>query len=160
LTRFTVLVVVLALGISGCSKSHPIDKVTHVADSDPRMNAAIDKAKSTVNTFIVHLKSPKPGETGFAIKTMFTEGAQKEHMWLSPVTFDGKNFQGIINNDPEAVTNVKIGQRVTVSPASISDWMYLDNRKLVGGYTLRVLRDMSSPAERAEFDKSVPFIIE
>jgi Uncharacterized protein conserved in bacteria (DUF2314) len=38
--------------------------------------------------------------------------------------------------------------------------MYLDNRKLVGSYTLRVLRDMSSPAERAEFDKNVPFVIE
>jgi hypothetical protein len=38
--------------------------------------------------------------------------------------------------------------------------MYVENRKLVGGETLRVLRDTATPAERADFDKSVPFSIE
>ena len=38
--------------------------------------------------------------------------------------------------------------------------MYVENRKLVGGYTLRVLRDAVTAAERAEFDKSVPFVVE
>ena len=160
MTRFAVFLAVLVLGLSGCAKKHPADKVTYVPDTDPRMNAAIDKAKSTVNTFITHLKSPKQGETGFAIKTPFIDGEHKEHMWLAPVTFDGTNFQGTINNEPEAVRNVKLGQKVTVSPANLSDWLYLENRKLVGGQTLRVLRDGLSPAEQAEFDKSVPFRIE
>ena len=38
--------------------------------------------------------------------------------------------------------------------------MYVDHGKLVGGYTLRVLRDGLSPAERAEFDRSIPFKID
>jgi hypothetical protein len=38
--------------------------------------------------------------------------------------------------------------------------MYIDDGKLVGGETLRVLRATLSPTERADFDKSVPFVVE
>jgi uncharacterized protein YegJ (DUF2314 family) len=81
-------------------------------------------------------------------------------MWLAPVSFTGAQFVGTVNNEPEKVKNVKNGQRVSVEPTKISDWMFVDNGKLVGGYTLRVLRDSASASERANFDKSVPFIIE
>jgi uncharacterized protein YegJ (DUF2314 family) len=53
-----------------------------------------------------------------------------------------------------------MGQKVSVEPAKISDWMFVEDRKLVGGYTIRVLRDSVPASERAEFDKSVPFVIE
>jgi uncharacterized protein YegJ (DUF2314 family) len=38
--------------------------------------------------------------------------------------------------------------------------MFVENRKLVGGHTLRVLRDAMPADERAEFDKSVPFQVD
>jgi uncharacterized protein YegJ (DUF2314 family) len=76
------------------------------------------------------------------------------------VTFDGKNFVGEINNEPEKVTNVKLGDKATIPKAEISDWMYLENGRLVGGETMRVLRDSLSPAEREQFDQSVPFKME
>jgi uncharacterized protein YegJ (DUF2314 family) len=58
-------------------------------------------------------------------------------MWLTPVSFDGTTFHGTVNNEPEKVKTVRMGQKVTVAPSEISDWMYVENRKLVGGYTLR-----------------------
>jgi uncharacterized protein YegJ (DUF2314 family) len=81
-------------------------------------------------------------------------------MWLTSVTFDGRKFHGTVNNDPEMVSNVKIGDKVSVESSKISDWMFVENGKLVGGYTLRVLRDSLSASERADFDKSVPFTID
>jgi uncharacterized protein YegJ (DUF2314 family) len=38
--------------------------------------------------------------------------------------------------------------------------MFVENGKLVEGYTLRVLRDSMSASERADFDKSVPFKVD
>ena len=73
--------------------------------------------------------------------------------------YGGKVFRGKINNDPELVKNVKIGQSITVEPKQISDWMYINQGKLVGGTTVRVLRDNLSPSERKGFDESVPFKI-
>lgn len=154
------LVALVALALAGCGKKHPADKVTYVADDDPRMNAAMDKARSTVRTFTAALQSPKAGQSAFSIKMEFTDGGNTEHMWLTPVTYDGTKFTGTVNNEPEKVKSVKMGQEVTVASDKISDWMYIENRKLVGGETLRVLRDALTPAERADFDKSVPFVVE
>ena len=157
--RTFAVVAILALCLA-CNKKHSADKVTYVADDDPRMNAAIDKARTTVNNFIVALKSRKAGQTQFSVKMAVTDGKHVEHMWLFPVTFDGKRFRGPINNDPELVKHVKIDQEMSVDSSQISDWMYVENGKLVGGHTLRVLRDAMSSAERAEFDRSVPFTVD
>jgi uncharacterized protein YegJ (DUF2314 family) len=157
--HFSALAAIILL-IAGCGQQHMADKVTYVADDDPRMNAAIEKARSSVGQFIAALKSPKPGQSAFSIKVPFTDGGKTEHFWLTPVTYDGTNFKGVVDNEPEDVKTVKMGQSVTVAPDKISDWMYIENRKLVGGETLRVLRETMSPDERADFDKHVPFVIE
>ncbi len=154
------IAVVFALTLTGCGKKNPADQVTYVAGNDPRMNAAIEKARSTIRTFTTALKSPKPGQSSFSIKMAFTDGGNTEHLWLTPVTFDGTTFTGTVNNDPEKVMTVKIGQKVTVTPDKISDWMFIENRKLVGGETIRALRAGLSPGEQAEFDKSVPFTVD
>ncbi len=156
--RRKLLLVVLLL--AGCSNRDPADKVTYVDASDSKMNAAIEQARSTADTFIAALQAPQPGQTGLSIKMAFTDGTNTEHMWLTDVKFDGTKFHGTVNNDPDRVKNVTNGQKASVARAEISDWMYVENGKLVGGYTLRVLRDGLSDAERADFDKSVPFAIE
>jgi uncharacterized protein YegJ (DUF2314 family) len=144
----------------GYSRSKSPDRVIHVSENDPKMNAAIDKARASVGTFIAALQSPKPGQTGFNVKKKFEDGGKVEHIWLDQVTYDGTNFEGIIANDPEMVKNVKVGQKATVAPAEVSDWMYIENGKLVGGETVRVLLEGLSPAERDKFKKSVDFSVE
>jgi uncharacterized protein YegJ (DUF2314 family) len=56
---------------------------------------------------------------------------------------------GTINNDPNKVSTVKLGERIEIPEADISDWMYLRDGKVVGNYTLRpLLKKM--PAKEAE----------
>ena len=157
------ILAVLALAVSasscGSNPRDPTDRVTTVSDDDPKMNAAIAKARSTVNQMIDALKSPN-GKSGFSVKMVFTDSTGGEHMWVQPVRFAGGKFTGELANEPGRVKSVKIGQKVSAPPDEISDWMFVENGKLVGGYTLRVLRDTLGAAEKAEFDKSVPFRIE
>jgi uncharacterized protein YegJ (DUF2314 family) len=160
MNRWLATIAIIILSFVGCGKEQPLDKVIIVEPDDPRMNAAIEKARATVKTFIAALQSPKPGQSGFAIKVDFTDNEEKEYMWLQPVTFDGSNFTGVVDNVPQLVKSVKRGQKVTVAPHQISDWMYIDNGRLIGGETLRVIRDSLTPQERADFDKSLPFIID
>jgi uncharacterized protein YegJ (DUF2314 family) len=49
---------------------------------------------------------------------------------------------------------------VSVRRDEIMDWMYVEDGKLVGGYTIRVQRDSLDMNERAEFDQSVGYRIE
>ena len=53
--------------------------------------------------------------------------------------------------------DLKLGQLVSVSPAEISDWVYVDNGKLVGGYTIRSHYNEMSSTKKKEFDRSVDF---
>src|SRR5437667_10874318 len=99
--RKTTIVFALLIGAAaGCHKA-PEDKVTMVAADDPKMLAAIAQGRSTVNTFLTALRSPKPSQSSFSVKMAFTDGKNTEHMWLTEVTYDGRAFHGVVNNDAE-----------------------------------------------------------
>jgi uncharacterized protein YegJ (DUF2314 family) len=152
--RATITALCLVL-MSGCGKSN--DPVVMVDEQDPAMNAAIAKARATAAEFIDKLKGNDPQCSSFGVKKQFTDEHGTEHFWLIDVSYDGKQFHGVVDNDPEIVHNVKIGEKTSVALSEISDWMYVKNGRLVGGYTIRVLYDKASPQERAEMDRSLPF---
>ena len=133
---------------------------TYVEDDDPNMVSAIDKARSTVDQFITAFTNSKPSQSAFSIKLPVKDGDRCEYMWTLPVRFVDGKFYGTIKYEPEKVKTVKGGDEVNVAMDQISDWMYVEHRKLVGGYTIRVLRDSMPEKERVEFDKSVSFSIE
>lgn len=53
-----------------------------------------------------------------------------------------------------------MGQIVSVEPKEISDWLYIDHGKLVGGYTVRVHYNELSPEQKKKFDREADFKIE
>jgi uncharacterized protein YegJ (DUF2314 family) len=76
---------------------------------------------------------------------------------LSEVQFTGSRFQGRVDNRPQKIRGVKIGQLVSVNPNEISDWVYIDNGKLVGGYTIRAHYNELTPDQKKEFDRQASF---
>ena len=138
------------------------DPITYFKDDDKAMNDAIEKAVNTFDQFEkAFVESQKDGKyDGFTIKMGFpTKDGSKEHMWLSDLTFDGKQFSGILANQPAMEVDVKYGSKVVVKKDMISDWMYFDaDNKVYGGYTMRVMRDAMSPEERALFDEQTGFV--
>jgi uncharacterized protein YegJ (DUF2314 family) len=159
--RSTWMVLAVALILApACARGEVRDRVVKVPADDPTMNAAIAKARATVGTFVTALRSHTASRSRYSVKIRITDGDANEHFWLSDVSYDGSVFRGRIDNDPETVKNVTLGQPVSARATEISDWMYVDHGVLVGGYTLRVLRDAMSPSDRAEFDKSIPFKVE
>lgn len=135
----------------------------HVADfssDDAQMNAAVAEARANVATFTAALTAPGLDQSMFLVKAGLTEGGYTEHVWLSPVSLDGSAFSGPISDDVVRVHGWKKGDVVRVTPQAVSDWMYVDSGRLVGGYTIRVMRAQMSPEERAAFDAEMPFRIE
>ena len=124
------------------------------------MHNAVIEARKTIREFIKALRHPVPGQEDFEVKKAFTEGNKVEHIWISDVQIVGHHLlQGRVDNQPRKITGVKLGQVVTVNPKEISDWLYVDNGKLVGGYTVRVHYSELSPKEKAEFDREANFKI-
>lgn len=133
---------------------------TKISDDDKQMDRAVENAQRTLGFFMAALHAKKDGDTVFEIKKGFIDGDKVEHLWIKRVTYDGKNFHGQIDNRPEEVSKVHMGQRVIVAPQEVTDWMFLKDGKLIGGYTTRVLYARLSPEDKAEFDKHSEFKVE
>jgi uncharacterized protein YegJ (DUF2314 family) len=130
--------------------SHP--EVFRIEHKDEQMHKAVREARRTVGTFIAALKNPAKGQHDFEVKKPCVKDGEVEHLWLSNVEFSGNRFHGVVDNHPKTIKGLKFGDRVSVNPNEISDWAFVDNGKLVGGYTIRVLAKNLSPKRRKEFE--------
>jgi uncharacterized protein YegJ (DUF2314 family) len=129
-------------------------------DDDQEIEKAMQTAAQNLNQFVEAFKAPKADQTGFSIRKRFTEKGMVEHMWVIDLKYDGRNFSGRLNNEPVDVKNVKLGDIVTISPAEVSDWLYIQGGKLVGGYTVRVFHRRMSSEEKKNFAEQTGFQIE
>lgn len=159
-----VLLIVISVGIriairsaargaaSSNSSSGPI-----IRDDDPSMRAAVTRAQNNVLHFEQHIARPGPGEKDFAVRMAVRENDEVEYFWLANTTWDGNVFRGEIDDEPDTVTTVHIWQKMLCAPTDISDWMYVKDGRLVGGETIRVVRDRMTEDQRRRFDSRVPF---
>ena len=123
--------------------------VINVPDDDAEMTAAIASARASLPSFWDEMAKPKAGEDSFALKVRITDAGKSEHFWIVDVAREGPKLSGRINNDPEIVGNVAMGQRYEFSEADITDWMFMRNGKIVGNATMRPLLKRMPP-EQAE----------
>ncbi len=135
-------------------------QVFDVGQHNHAMKRAVHEARRTVGVFIQALEHPAAGQADFEVKKPFRQGDVVEHMWLADVTFSGNRFHGRVDNMPRKITGVKMGDRVSVNPNEISDWAFVENGRLVGGYTIRVLYAELSPEGKAALEKEARFRIE
>lgn len=118
------------------------------------MDAAIDEAKSTLGTFVSALKAEKPDMSNFAIKKGYTFGGEeKEFIWINEVKLVGTGFEGKINNEPVNNIGVKLGQSVRVKRDEVADWMFMDNGRLRGGFTIAAL--VYGSDEQKQYEKNM-----
>jgi uncharacterized protein YegJ (DUF2314 family) len=145
-SHFALLAIAfLAACPGGCSSDR--DQVTTVDSDDPEMVAAIAKARAELPRFWQTFANPAHGESDFALKVKITDANGTEHFWLSDLERKDGKTTGTINNDAVTVKSVKLGDRIPIPEADISDWMYMRGGKMYGNGTVRALFKEMPPAE-------------
>jgi len=133
----------------------------YVSNEDERMNWAIEKANLTLWYFEESLKNPQSYQVYFSIKVKIIDGENGEHIWLTEPHFDDEgNLYGTIGNEPVDVTTVKLNQKIGIDRSLISDWMILENGRLIGGYTIRAIRDGIPDKDKSAFDQNIGLYID
>ena len=112
--------------------------------ADPEMSAAIQAARETISSFFDAFEDPQPNQTGFLLKIRYVEGERSEHIWLADLDFATMPATGTVANET-TFPGLAYMQRGSFVPDQITDWMYLEDDKLVGGYTTRLLLRRSQP---------------
>lgn len=130
------------------------------APDDPEMNEAINEAKRTLAEFTRAYLDPGENQHGFLLKVFFEDDDQDhaEHIWVADIEDTDTGFRGVIADEP-VMLSLNFKQPVEFEPARITDWMFIDHGKLVGGYTTRLIRQRMSPEEREAFDARVEYSI-
>ncbi|OXA94910.1 DUF2314 domain-containing protein [Flavobacterium hercynium] len=125
-----------------------------VEDDDIEMANAILKAKQTFNEFETAIRSENSNLKGFSLKKGYQSYKGVELLWIANImVYEKKNkYVGIVKNVPEYTKDVKYDDITEISNDEVSDWLYLDNGVVKGGYTLRLLRNRMTAAERKQFD--------
>jgi len=127
------------------------DEIVYVKSEDPGMAAAIAKARQTLGDFKTALAAPPPHTERYAVKVGFPYGKDgREHIWMREPKLSETSVTGKIMNEPVDVTDLKFGQETTAPIQDISDWMYVENGVMRGGYTMRVLLDKMAPEEKTK----------
>lgn len=128
--------------------------IYNVDSDDAEMNEAIKKSRLTFNEFLTAFKNKKDSQTSFSVKMPFATEYGAEHIWLTSLEIKDGKLLGIVDNLPQSVTSIRLGDIVEIDENKISDWFYLENEKLVGGHTIRLLRARMSSSERKRFDRT------
>ena len=149
----TSLIVAVLLGmllstLAACSNR---DKAVMVEGDDPEMAAAIAKARSTLPHFWQVFDNRERGESKFSLKVEIKDERGSEFFWVIDLERRDGKTTGAINNDPNVVAGVKLGDRIEIPEADIADWLYMRDGKMIGNETLKPLLKRMPAEEAARF---------
>lgn len=125
------------------------DVIYGVDSNDLEMTAAAAKAQETLNEFRQIFKKARDTKD-FAIKVKIIRGKYVEYMWANQLKLTDNGFEGVINNTPSRPEFPKLGDAITVKNAEIFDWMYVDNKKPVGAFSVRILQERLKAKENSK----------
>ena len=132
------------------------DAIVHFDAEDARMIFAIKEAQSTLRTFFDAYLCPQPNQTAFLLKVLFESGDISEHIWIADIDASVSPLEGTVANETN-FSGLSFMQRVRFRPEQITDWMYIEDGYLVGGYTTQVIRAGLSSEERKQYDANSPY---
>lgn len=131
------------------------DEIAHMSQEEPAMRSAFEKARASLDTFLAQAKSPAPGTDRYALKVAISDGQNTEYFWVVDFSGDGKQFTGVLNNEPRLVMKHRYGEKIAFRRDQIADWTYMDapQRRMHGNFTACALLTKEPPAQAAEFKR-------
>ena len=148
-----LLVAVLVTLLTACSKQ---DKVVGIGDDDLEMAAAIAKAQASLPQFWQVFDKREHGESNFVLVVRITDKGRIEHFHTTDFERRDSKTMVTISHAPKIVASVKLGDRIEIPAADITDWQYMRDGKYVGMAMFKVqLKHMHMPADQVKQFKQV-----
>lgn len=137
-------------------QEHDSYEIVSVQADDPEMRAAIDEARRTMDSFIQAFLNPRTNQKSFLLKVVFDDPEGVEHIWLADLDLATTPPTGIVANEPR-IPHLEFMSRVAFSISNVTDWMYLEDDFLVGGFTTRLLQAREKQAQKKGLKRFLPW---
>lgn len=133
------------------------EEVYTFTNNSTSMEAAIAEANKTWPLFEQNIFAANPGTDHFAVKMIFKDFEDEEHLWLINLHKKNGKLHGVLDDTPYKIKDMKVGDTFIIKIDRISDWVYSENGKMIGGYTIRVIHNNLNGEEKQEYKSSLPF---
>ena len=153
-------ILALCLLVSACALTPAPVLTTSTPATDTELEAAIEQARETLDTFVERLATPHADRTFVAIKVrFFPPDESPQDIWVDDVTYTDGVLRGHMGDDIPSL-KLEAGEKITVAEKDIIDWMIVEEGKLIGGYTIRLAVQRMSTEERERFFETLDYSIE
>jgi uncharacterized protein YegJ (DUF2314 family) len=107
--------------------------------------------------FFRNLARPEAGASNFYVKYPLNSGDYTEQVWLGNIRFKKGIYYGNIAN----TTSLPHGKkRVTIDTEQITDWMYIQDGKIIGGRSIKYLLEKIPEDERSDDQRKIMLMFE
>ncbi len=116
------------------------DGAINIENDDADLKEAVETARKRWKEF----EKAFAAGTGVnhSVKFKFSDKANgNEFMWVAVTKIDGDTVVGKLASVPNFLTNIKEGDTVKRPRAEIEDWLYVEDKKMVGGFSIQVLQN-------------------
>ena len=143
--RQIILAAWLAVATATASHAQSGDETIPFANDDAVMNAAIIDAQKSLPLFLctaVDAEGYGPADSYLKVRVPVKDPRMtSEVIWVGPfAAWDGRNFAGILVNEPVAMPGFALGDQLDFTYDMIVDWAwYHPNGANYGDYTSRVI---------------------
>jgi uncharacterized protein YegJ (DUF2314 family) len=116
------------------------DAVINIEKEDADLKEAVEKARKQWGDF-TKAYAANTGEN-HSVKFKFVDKKNNsEFMWVEVTSIEDGLVYGKLANVPNYLTNIKEGDVVKRPASEIEDWLYIDNKKMIGGFSIEVLQN-------------------
>jgi uncharacterized protein YegJ (DUF2314 family) len=135
-----------------CQKPPQQALTVHVEHPDGELLLIAEEARRALPVFFRHLSRAEAGGESFAIKYPFKandgSGIAREQVWLTGIHFKDGLYHGILASEPLHLDGMKRGSTVTFDVDEITDWMFVQDGKIVGGRSVKYLLEQIPDNQR------------
>lgn len=154
------LVLILCLLTFACTPLPTAIPTPPDSDTDIELDAAIQQARDSLDSFITKIAASHSNRTFVAVKVRFRPPDEaSQDIWVDNVTYSDGGFRGDVGDDIPGL-KLEAGEPVRIEAEEIVDWMIVEDGKLIGGYTIRLAVRRMSPEERERFLETLDYSIE
>ena len=154
---------VIYLFLFGCSPTPtqlPTPAPAIQLNSDAEMEAAFQQARDTLDSFIQKVGTPYPNRTLVAVKVRFVlPDSSSQDIWVDQISYQDGSFHGTMGDDIPSL-KLSVDDKITIARKDIVDWMIVEDRKLIGGYTIRLAFQRMSAEQKERFLETVHYTME
>ncbi len=86
------------------------------------LNNATKEAQKNIGIFLNSMEKLSSDLKTHAVKKVFIDKGEKEHMWVSVTSHKDDKFTGVLDNEPIWVKNIRVGDPVVVNKEDVEDW--------------------------------------